>query len=245
MDKIRFAHIAPIALTAKAIEKSSMNMVLAHIADASDYYSEMFKASDKYTLLDNGAFEKGTPMAVADMVAIGKKVGANTLVLPDFPFAPWHKGWDDIEKAIAAYKEAGFKTMFIPQSLEGDILGYYKSLERALEHPNIDQIGLSILACPHAGLLRRDILDKYKHWAASGKRFHILGMLGSVEEIAELRPYSHLISGWDSSAAVWYGANNRYVEGSYEKYKARVDFETELPWNNYINDNIQFIEELL
>ncbi len=245
MNKIRFAHIAPIQLTAKAIEKSSMNMVLAHVADQSTSYREMFKASDNYTLLDNGAFENGVPMGVQDMIAIGEQVGADTLVLPDYPFSPWRRGWDNIEKAISVYKDAGFKVMFIPQSLKDDAVGYYKSLEKALEHPHIDQIGLSILACPNAGLLRRDILEKYQHWTVSCKRFHILGMLGSVEEVAELRPYNHLISGWDSSAAVWYGVNNRLVEGSYEKFTDRVDFETELPWNNIVDENIQFIEELL
>ncbi len=245
MKEILFAHIAPTKCTQAAIDNSSMNMVLAHIAEKDNEYCTMFKNSDKHTLLDNGAFENGYPMSPLDMCGIGARVGADVLVLPDFPFSSWYRGWDSVERALALYKAAGFKTMFIPQSLHNDSVGYYLSLEKALEHPDIDYIGLSILACPNAGLLRRDILKRYTKWTSAKKRFHMLGMLGSVDEIKEIKPYEDLVHGWDTSAAVWYGVNGRYVENSYEKLKLRVDFNSQLDWQPLVNKNINYIKGLL
>ncbi len=242
---IPFAYIAPITHTKAAIDASGMNMVLAHIAESNDRYSDLFKASDKYTLLDNGAFERGVPMSPEDMIRIGCSVGANTLVLPDYPYEPWEKGWEDLDRHIELYKNHGFKTMFIPQSSKDDMVGYYASLEKALEHPLIDQIGLSILAVPNAGLTRDVILERYENWSAAKKRFHILGMLDSVDEITDLLPYEELITGWDSSAPVWYGLNNKSVVGRTKKYKKKVDFYHFKEWNTIIDDNIEYVEDLL
>ena len=73
---IKLAHIAPIGCTQEAINQSSFNMVLAHIADESEEYCRLFKESDNETLLDNGAYELKHPMPADKMVELGYKVGA-------------------------------------------------------------------------------------------------------------------------------------------------------------------------
>ena len=244
-DKIKLAHIAPINNTYKAIEASDFNMVLAHIANDNKAYCEMFRDSHKPTLLDNGAFELGSPMAADDMVRIGHAVGADILVLPDFPNTHWEFAWGLAELDIMTYKEEGFDTMFVPHSEKNDHLGLYMSIERALEDPRIDYIGLSILACPNAQLLRSEILERYKNWSAAKKRFHILGMLGTVDEIAELKEYEDLINSWDTSAAVWYGVNDVSVIGRTEKFTKPVDFDSNLEWNSIVEENITYMRSLL
>ncbi len=242
---IKIAHIAPIYTTHRAIESSTFNMVLAHIADESPAYCEMFKSSPLDTLLDNGAFELGYPMPADEMIRLGHKVGADILVLPDFPYEDWGRGWLTVTDEIMTYKGNGFKTLFVPQSTKDDVIGLYKSIERALENPQIDYIGLSILACPNAGLLRKEILERYKNWSAAKNRFHILGMLGTVDEITELKEYESMINSWDTSAAVWYGINDISVMGRTEKFKDAVDFDSKLEWNDYVENNICYMKGLL
>lgn len=241
---IDFAYIAPTKLTPEAIELSDVNMVLAHIAKKDDAYAAMFKNSDKFTILDNGAFENGVPMSAEEMVAIGEKVGADCLVLPDYPYEYWEKGWINIHADIDTYREAGFKCMFVPQSNKDDANGFFASIEKALEHPYINLIGLSILGCPNAGLDRGEILYRYKDWFAASNRFHILGMLDSVDEIARISLYDDMVHSWDTSAPIWYGVNCVSVVGRTKKFTKPVDFNSELEWNSIVDDNLEYMEGL-
>ena len=230
---IKLCHIAPVNYVELGIAYSDMDMILAHIADENDVYAEAFKKSDNLKLLDNGAFELDQPYGVDKMIEIGKKVEADILVLPDYPLQPWEDGWDEIDERIKAYKDAGFKVMFAPQSLKGDESGYMLSLVKAVMDERIDFIGLSILACPNAfdklpeHKVREKILGMMANMPGAEKRFHILGMLGSVDEIKRLTYYSKLIHSWDTSAAVWYGINDLTVEGRTEKFTKHVDFDIE------------------
>ena len=245
---IAFAQIAPINYTELGIHESDMNMVLAHIARDSKEYSKLFRDSDKQTLLDNGAFENGVPMSVEDMIEIGHKVGADILVLPDYPYKDWKAGWSDyVLEGIEQYKQEGFKTMFIPQSEKGDGPGYMKSLANAIQHPMIDYVGLSILGCPNAFphipayKVREKIIGEV-YDALPQKSLHILGMLdNTLEEIARLTYYEDVINSWDTSLAIWAGLNGEAVEKNHKKLKLDVDFDH--PIKNFsvsmVLDNIQ------
>ncbi len=232
---IKFMHIAPINHTELGIHESDGNMVLAHIADNSEKYANLFLNSDKETLLDNGAFELGVPYEADKMVKIGKLVGADIMVLPDYPGEPWTKGWDKVEDDIAKYKVEGFKTMFVPQSILGDTVGYLKGLDKAIKNPGIDFIGLSILGCPTAFntlpkyKIREQILEYVECRYAPkklAKRFHILGMLDDpLGEITRLTYYKYMINSWDSSAAIWAGLNYHKLEEGAAKFSEPVDFD--------------------
>lgn len=252
IEDIKLCHIAPINYTEMGINESDMNMVLAHIAEKDKSYAEMFKSSDKITLLDNGAFEQGYPMEADKMIGIGHEVGADILVLPDHPYKPWELGWMKVEDQIKLYKANGFKTMFIPQSIKGDGQGYMASLVNALEHPDIDFVGLSILGCPNAfpDVPEHRVRDMIlSHFAKNGnhyKKFHILGMLGSVDEIKRLTQYKDLIHSWDTSAAIWYGLNGVSVKGRTKKIELAVDFN--MPGKEFdyrlVLDNIDYMRSL-
>ncbi len=222
-------------------------MVLAHIAKHSEGYCKSFKGSDKPTLLDNGAFELGYPMLADEMVELGDKVGADILVLPDYPYSDWKIGWQSIESELAVYKAAGFKTMFVPQSLHGDVSGLCASIEKALEHPHIDYIGLSILAVPNAETDRVSLLHRYSLWSSAKKRFHILGCLddpiGEMEEISKLfEPY---VNSWDTSAAVWSGLHDRIICPGDKKFKLPVHFASPLPWTEEAQFNVEVLNEAI
>lgn len=237
MKEIKFAHIAPTSLVDVGIANSDFNMVLAHIADHNDKYCEAFKNSDNETLLDNGAFELGKPYSVDKMVEIGHRVGADILVLPDYPRRAYTKGWEDINHRIKVFKDAGFKTMFVPQSVDGDVEGFLTSMKGAVKHEDIDYIGLSIIGVPNAFSgapgalslgLRAAILEGFKLAGMDrlDKRFHMLGMLDDpIREIELAKPYAHMINSWDSSAAIWAGMHGRAL--GKHKFSKPVDFDAE------------------
>ncbi len=241
---IKLANIAPINVQNQAMEESSMHMILAHIDNK--LYRDRFYNDNKYKLLDNGAFENGIPLSVKEMIEVGHEVRADTLVLPDFPYSDWQIGWKKIEQSIEAYRNEGFQTMFIPQSLHDDHLGLYQSIEKALEHPYIDQIGLSIIAVPNAGLERINILERYSSWAVSDKRFHMLGALDDIGgEMIECSQYEQMITGWDTSAAIWSGLHSRELERERKKFKLKVDFDSPLDWTPECNSNMRYLYDIL
>ena len=253
MSEILMAHIAPTNYTELGIHESTFNMVLAHIADKDDRYAELFKGSDKPTLLDNGAFELGVPYPTEKMVAIGAKVGADIMVLPDYPLMDWKDGWTHVDSDIKAYKAAGFKAMFVPQSLKDDGEGYMKSLTLALDHDDIDFVGLSILGCPNAfphiptHKVREKILDSVAYLKPE-KKFHVLGMLDNpLEEITRLTYYSDMINSWDTSLAIWAGLCDVRVDMNHKKIKTPVDFA--YPIKDFsvslVLDNIQRMRDAL
>jgi len=241
---IKFAHIATVNTTEEAISHSAFHMVLAHIAESNAKYAGMFRGAVGTVLLDNGAFENGVPYDAERMVRIGMDVQADILVLPDYPYKDWTVGWETVEQDIEDYISAGFMTMFVPQSTKGDRDGFVKSIQRALGHPNIDFIGLSILGCPNAGVTRAEILKMF-NTPENVKRFHILGMLDTVDEIKDIVPYQHLVNSWDSSAAIWYGLHHLSVKNRKSKFKVPVDFDRAAEWNSTISENIKYIGGLI
>ncbi len=244
---IKLAHIAPVGCTQEAINQSSFNMVLAHVAQESDEYCSMFKVSDNETLLDNGAYELKHPMPADKMVELGHKVGADILVLPDFPYSDWKRGWNVVDDEIMTYKDNGFKTMFVPQSLAGDVVGLCASIEKALEHPHIDYIGLSILAVPNACTDRVSLLHRYSMWSTAKKRFHILGCLddpmGEMEEIS--KHFEPFVNSWDTSAGIWKGLHDKLITPGDEKFRLPVDFLSPLPWTDIAEFNTGVLNDAI
>lgn len=236
---INFCHIAPtphLALT----ETNGSHLLLAHLVEQDEAYANYYANLNdgKVKIMDNSAFEmfkQGRPMYPSDkLIEMGKKCKADIIVMSDYPKEHWTKTKEMAEKQIPILKEAGFGTFYVPQSELGDMEGLLKSFEWAVGNPDIDLIGVSILAAPIAfGLneshngVRTDsyklqrFLCRWKLFEAlnrmgllyteqSYKRFHCLGMTDGPNEIELLcisgfRPY---IYSWDSSAAVWAGLNH-------------------------------------
>jgi hypothetical protein len=229
---------------------------------------------NKTIILDNSAFElyqRGLPMFDGNkLIDLGKKIGANYIVMPDYP---GEHQWKTIEAAREfgpQFKQAGFGTFFVPQSEIGDIEGYLEAFAFAATSPLVDYIGVSILGVPNAygvygnplqqylsrkkmmeTLYQRGLLQAAKHMK---KKIHFLGMLDGPNELIEVLPYGRYIDTWDSSAAVWAGINGVGFDDSPTglingKVKSHVDFS--LPYteddkrDKLIKDNMKYIDDLV
>ena len=239
-NPINFCHIAPTKHLAEATATNGAHLLLAHLVETDETYANYYANLNdgKVKIMDNSAFEmfkQGRPMYPSDkLIEMGKKCKADIIVLSDYPKQDWTVTRDKAIEMIPEIKGAGFGTFYVPQSNLGDIEGLIRSFDWALGNPDIDLIGISILACPvafsldesHNGVRN----DAYKlqrflsRWRLlnllnecgllfderSHKRFHCLGMTDGPNEIEMLnysgyRPY---IFSWDSSAAVWAGLNH-------------------------------------
>jgi hypothetical protein len=199
-------------------------------------------------------FKRGQPMYDSDkLVEMGKKVGATSIVMSDYPKEHWEKTVESAKKMGAALKANGFKTFFCPQSELGDLEGLMSSFRWAIDNHSIDFIGVSILACPIAlgvnetkhgdgsrdeafrmqrYLSRYTIFQELRKRGLLGfmarERFHCLGMTEGPKEIELLSRFHDYIYSWDSSSAVWHGVNGiAYDSSPTGLMKGKLDLEVD------------------
>lgn len=251
MSSIKFAHIAPTEFL-DLTEHNGAHLILAHLIEQDEAYRDYYKYLNdgKYVIMDNSAFEmykQGREMYPTEkLIEMAKEVGADCIVMSDYPNEPGEVTIRACQNTIAQYKAAGFDVFFVPQSKIGDFDDYIKTLAWSLDNPDIDVIGLSILGCPNAfGVERDNKLQRFmSRWAVLNKleelgyfdddrninRFHCLGMVDGPQEISLLEKYHPYIRTWDSSAAIWYGLNGHLFDNSPTglvngKFELEVDFD--------------------
>ena len=248
---VDFCHIAPTRLLPTFVNNQSHHLLLAHLVEEDREYTRFYQSgrnlADTY-ILDNSAFEmykQGRDMYPSEkLIEMGKAVGADYIVMSDYPNEPGSKTIKAAEQLAPEFRKAGFKTFFVPQSEIGDIEDYIATFAWAASSPHVDYIGVSILGVPNAYGVEKDnklqrYMSRYRMMnelskrgilrlaRLNGKKIHLLGMVDGPNEI-ELCGRFH-IDTWDSSAAIWAGLNKIAFDGSPTglidgKYEKEVDF---------------------
>lgn len=147
-----FCIIAPTAYLER-IPLTNTHLLLAHLVDHDNKYAEFYQKrslSGDLIMMDCSAYELKEPYAPEKLIELGKKCGADVIVLPDYPFQPAEVTIEAAVKFIPLFKEAGFGTFFVPQSKKGDTDNWIRAYEWAAGNPDIDVIGMSILGIPNA-----------------------------------------------------------------------------------------------
>lgn len=258
---INFCHISPTRYLNQFTQRNGAHLILAHLVETDPEYRDYYANLDdgKYKIMDNSAFEMfklGRPMyETAKLVDMAKACKADCVVMSDYPKMHSSHTINAAIKMIPELKGEGFDTFFCPQSELGDIEDLIKAIEWGLENPNIDLIGMSILACPIAmgvnestfGDGKRSDAYKMQRFVSrfavfdqlsrrglltekAMKRFHCLGMVDGPNEIRLLKPFHDYIFSWDSSAAVWAGIHSLRFDKSPTglmngKFEKEVEFD--------------------
>jgi|TARA_B110000467_G_scaffold96790_1_gene87548 hypothetical protein len=228
-----FAHITPTAYLDLFAADRPFHLTLAHLIEEDPVYTNWYAQRDLsrgmspyVNIMDNSAFEmykQGREMYPSDkLIEMGTKVGADYIVMSDYPGQPSQVTIDKAVEMAPELREAGFGTFFVPQSSEGDLEDLIDAFDWASKSEHVDYIGVSILAVPIAygvekdnklqrflsrwkfmqELEERGILDNIKD---NGKKIHFLGMVDGPNECTLVQEYLWSIDTWDSSAAVWAG----------------------------------------
>lgn len=252
-DQPQFCIITPIEYLGAYASQSNMHLVLAHLVDQSEEYADFYHNCDEFKIMDNGAFELGESYPPEDLVRLGEKCRANAIVLPDYPFQHEQKTIQAAVDLIPSVREAGFHTVFCPQSKVGDWEGWVDAYEWGAANPRIDILGMSILAIPnalphippaYARVVATEVLYRQGIFAYD-KYHHYLGLnAGPALEIPPLLEMGALDS-CDSSNPVWAGiCGQMYTKGadSYlpiRKIGKHVDFHYHMVDDPFVHDAIQ------
>lgn len=248
---VDFCHISPTKHLNDFCSLQTHHLLLAHLVEEDKKYADFYRRgrpqADTY-ILDNSAFEmykQGREMYPSDqLIEMGKLVGANYIVMSDYPNEPGSKTIKAAEQLAPKFRQAGFGTFFVPQSEIGDIEDYIATFAWAASSPLVDYIGVSILGVPNAyGVERDNKLQRYvsryhmmhelerrgilRLAERSSKNIHFLGMVDGPNEIDLCGEFQ--IDTWDSSAAIWAGLNNISFDSSPTglvdgKFEEEVDF---------------------
>ena len=276
-----FAHITPTAYLDLFASGRPFHLTLAHLVEQDDQYASWYSARDTsrslmpyVNIMDNSAFEmykQGRPMYEADtLIPMGKKVGADYIVMSDYPGEVSQKTIDKAKEMGPELRKAGFGTFFVPQSQEGNLEELIDCFEWATFSDDVDYIGVSILAVPLAYGVEKDnklqrFLSRWKFMReldergllqtmeTNNKKIHFLGMVDGPNEITLMQDWLHFINTWDSSAAVWAGMCNISFDQSPTglingKNEIEVDFSHKGADNTQIRmamENCRYIDKLL
>ena len=276
-----FAHITPTAYLDLFASGRPFHLTLAHLVEQDEAYAAWYAARDTsrsimpyINIMDNSAFEmykQGRPMYdTSKLIPLAEKIKADYVVMTDYPGEHY---MNTVDKAIEMSKDlrnAGIGTFFVPQGEERDLAQLIDAFDWASEAPEVDYIGVSILAVPLAYGVEKDnklqrFLSRWKFMrllddegilekiAYNGKKLHFLGMVDGPNEIDLVRQYLPYINSWDSSAAVWAGLCNIYFDNSPSgliagKNEIEVDFDHKGADNKLLGvaaHNMRYIDMLL
>lgn len=256
---IKFAHIAPTNYLPDFAPYNGCHLLLAHLIEDDPAYASFYAQLDdgKPKIMDCSTFEmfkQGRPMfPPKKLIEMGNKVGADYIVMSDYPMEPGYKTIKAADELIPQFKDAGFGTFFVPQSEIGNLEDYLATIQWGIDNPSIDLIGISILGAPVAlgldersgaerndayklqrFLARREIFNimdarQMLNTYSVEKRFHCLGMVDGPNEIDLLGIWDDCIYSWDSSSAVWAGLHGIAYDNSPTglidgKFEKEVDF---------------------
>jgi len=249
----QFCIITPTPYLEQYASQSKMHLVLAHLVDTDEEYANFYAGRDEFKIMDNGAFELGESYAPEKLIDLAHKCNADAIVLPDYPFQPAEKTIRAALELGPLVQDAGFHTMFVPQSEIGELEDWIGAYNWAAGNPLIDIIGMSILGIPNAlphipasyarvvmtQLLQdRNVFDNEKY-------HHYLGLnSGPALEIPPLVKMEAMDS-MDSSGPVWAGVcGTMYTEmaDSYQsvrKISKHVDFNYPFVKDEWVHRAIQ------
>ncbi|RWZ87248.1 MAG: hypothetical protein EO766_12035 [Hydrotalea sp. AMD] len=243
-----FCIIAPTAYLSSYAVLSDTHLALAHLVDTDSKYASWYKNVSEhgdFIIMDNGAFELGESYEPAKLIELGRKCGAKAIVLPDYPGQSSQLTIDAAIKWAPMIQNAGFYTMFVPQSNIGNTTDWINAYNWAAGNELVDMIGMSILGIPnalphvpksYARVVMTELL-RSKGMFASHKYHHYLGLNAAPNvELPSLLITGSLDS-CDSSNPVWFGINgfryditNTDYAGIQKKYMREVDFnEPKIP----------------
>lgn len=235
-----FCIITPVEYL-KYTKWTTSHLVLAHLVDTDETYANFYKMRSiegDFIMMDNSAYELKEPYSPDKLLDLAGICGAHAIVLPDYPFQPSSVTVEAAEKFIPLFKEAGYKTFFVPQSEQGDLGDWVNGYNWAANNPDIDIIGMSILGVPNAlpnihhaysrVVMTQKLIDA--GYFNFNKHHHYLGLnAGPGLEIPSLLKMKALDT-IDSSGPVWAGITGHQYSidtdslQASSKIKMPVDF---------------------
>ena len=151
-NKIQLAFIAPTKHVKEFSGQGDFILALAHLIDeeAVNEYSQAIRATGLPVILDNSLFENHQAVGILELLNKAQRIGAHTVFVPDVLYKTKETA-AELDHAIEVRESVGahhIKLGAVPQA--DNVEDYQEQLLAFNDNPNIDLIGLSILAIPHS-----------------------------------------------------------------------------------------------
>jgi len=253
---MKLAFIAPTKYVREFSSQGDFQLGLAHLLDrhSSNEYEKALLDTNQDIILDNSLFENHHPEDIDSLLAKALRIKAKSFFAPDYLYDA-EKTLNSIENTIYIVKQQNalkdIKINAVVQaSNEEDFFALYDKLQ---EMPEIDLIGLSILAIPRCfgsfNKKRRFKGDKYQHddneitssrieclekllkRGNNKKKCHLLGQGDNQSDLIFAKNNCPWIISNDSSCCFQSGLFNKRLTENLEvpggKVKEKVNFELE------------------
>ena len=255
---MKYAHIVPTMYLEMFDKYNTMHLVLAqHIGKDQDY-TDFYRSTDIYKILDNGAYENGYPVPIEELVEKALLIAADEIIIPDV-FMNCDETLKHLEASLAYLNKTkltnDFKLMVAPQGKTN--AEYMKCLGVMQATREVSVIGLSFLvvaqcfqeitACLDV-LPNRQMLTKLIQLLGfHDKQYHLLG-LGNCKELEYQKQYPW-IRGGDSSSAFMHGSNRIRFQPAkglvVERIKTKLNFQMKDQLNDERITDIQHNMEVI
>lgn len=216
-----FCIIAPTAGLERYATLSKTHLVLAHVKNEQykQFYKQRIQEGDN-VILDNGEYEGAKQLEeFEEAIAYYEPP---TIVLPDFLHQNWEKTYDQSDTFMERFESkfgGPVSFMYVPQTTDGDLMGWIEGLYAGCDNLRIDYVGLPRALqthyAPGLSMIRPKTCEFIKrHWPHL--KVHALGMVkGDVNELNALRDTG--CDSCDSSAPVWRGWNRYHINDPQDR----------------------------
>jgi len=216
------------------------DFVLTHMIEKSTEYTNFYKQSSNYKILDNSAFELDEPVTISQLFEAGYEVGAHEIVLPDVmgdTEASRDKLYKGIGECLELYSNYRPKLVAV---CHGETIEEFISYFIELYHnKHIYRICIpfhTYFVCRESEtetfLLSRLKITQRLHHTFKGnilKKVHLLGASNPIE--MKYQNYYPWIDSVDTSSPIQQaklGIMYDLIKGVPEKKKIKVDFDNSL-----------------
>lgn len=225
---MKFINIAPTCLIGKV--GNEIEMALTHLVLNNQPYREAMSKVEVPIILDNSYFELGYCLSPKAMLEAANSLNNRdiTLICPD--------GTMD---GFKEFKEAGYKVMCIPKSIE--------QFQDFMYDNRIDLVGVSEehFHKRHSVGARYNLFKDHMPSMAT-KKIHLLGGTDSMWELALLAPFSRYLHSWDTSMPIWQGHLGHKIDRQVSKDVTGVNFDTIVSLNKEeIQHNLKFVRDIM
>lgn len=253
---MKFIHTAPLHLL-PIIDENKIQMVYAnHLSN--EKYLNYFIDKNNYEIILNseGVDDFG------NLITLCNKLKANCIILPNYPSYDTMETIDASMKLGKVFKGMGFKIMYAPQCMVGDLDDLIYGFHHAISADWIDYVMISAQTAELAYNINDN--DKLKHntriklmceLESKGilrklidrdKKIHLHGLNYGYNEIISMKQFKKYINSWDSSIAIQLGIENKSINNEYINDKYDINISTENTESiEQASDNIEYIDNLI
>jgi hypothetical protein len=207
-----------------------------------EFYQRKRREGD-LIILDNGAYEMGETIDLEKMAAAIRFYNPHVAALPDFLLQDGERTFEASRQFMAeiAPEFPNVKWMYIPQSVPGDLQGWWRWCNRGVKAFNPDWIGIpralatDVAMGPNAWLARVDAVEQL---TMRGIKTHALGMANANLKELEFLFWEGCCS-IDNSSPIWRGIKQHRLDlpqdiAMWDEHGCAVEFN----WNGTVTAGV-------